>query len=426
MRINLFISFLISLLLSSKIVIAAFVLAEQRPYYLFIIPAVFLLLTIVFKKINHVKKIVFIIPISLTYLAFLLFITFSIVNYSNEELTETKLRHVIATEEEVKAGQNLYELLEQFDKSLDDTDRGITIDSDNSSVAKVLDKTSEKRAEIFELIKSNDIYVNQHIFNEDMIQTVDNPDKLPIMLVIFKTEMLQVEYYRLEGKYQEAVDKYVELWYNAAQTVDIKGNNFTGTLIYIAITRNLGEYFYNNQDFFSSYDLSEVSRLKDSILGGLDKSFERAFASEYNFNHDQFKKVEKARPFFDLYRYLRKLDEFYFTMVEAIKVPYENYDKLEKLVEESNVESLWRIFKYMEEIPYKQTVDMLSGICENTVRIKNALSIYFYAMDKNNYQDIPIDFVTGERFITRDLPEHIEIEFTLFNKSDLYTYKIKK
>lgn len=51
-----------------------------------------------------------------------------------------------------------------------------------------------------------------------------------------------------------------------------------------------------------------------------------------------------------------------------------------------------------------------AGLSANTLKRKNELSVYFYAMDKNNYQDIPLDYFTGEKFMVSDFPDRIEID----------------
>ncbi|TYQ14553.1 UNVERIFIED_CONTAM: hypothetical protein Cloal_0899 [Acetivibrio alkalicellulosi] len=430
MRVNFFISFVISLLLCSKIIVAASVF-EQKLYYLFIIPLVFLLFTIFFKKISFIIRYVLVVPVAITYLAFVIFIILSVANYPKGDFPETNFKFVVVKEDEIDAGQYLYELLEQFDKILDESDRKMTnknfnINLNKVSVVELLYKTREKRSEIFRFIKSNDICVYQDLSNVNIIEGENDSNKLLILVSLFNIELLEVNYYRLEGKHQEAVDKYLDIWNNIAQIVEIKGNRLIETLIYINITKTIGEYFYENQEFFSDYNLSKVTHLKESIFDGLDKSFERAFLSEFIISKKTYKKYEKAWPLFDVNKYLKKIDQFNYTLVESIKVPYDSYNQLKKLEEESNLHSVSLFHNYIGEILYYINVNMFSGLCESTVRIKNELSIYFYAMDKENYHVIPIDFVTGERIITKDFPEHIELEFTLFNKCDLYTFKIKK
>ncbi|TYQ14549.1 UNVERIFIED_CONTAM: hypothetical protein Cloal_0895 [Acetivibrio alkalicellulosi] len=64
-----------------------------------------------------------------------------------------------------------YELLDQFDKSLDEDDREMinkknNLEINNVILVELLHKTDGKRSKIFEFIKSNGVDIYQELLNE--------------------------------------------------------------------------------------------------------------------------------------------------------------------------------------------------------------------------------------------------------------------
>ena len=57
MRLNLFFAFIVSTFLSSKIADAISFFTPKNAYWIYIVPAIFLLLTIIYKKVAFLKKI---------------------------------------------------------------------------------------------------------------------------------------------------------------------------------------------------------------------------------------------------------------------------------------------------------------------------------------------------------------------------------
>ncbi len=121
-------------------------------------------------------------------------------------------------------------------------------------------------------------------------------------------------------------------------------------------------------------------------------------------------KAKETWPLYDRNLMQRKLDGLYYFMIQTLKNPCDDSLTYEEPIDTSSLKFIINPYNSVGEVLYSINVNMYSGIIENILKVKNSLSVYFYGMDKNNYQDIPINFVTGEKLIVKDYPDRIEIE----------------
>lgn len=421
MRLNLLAAFIISTFLCSKILDAISLFTPQKFYWIYIIPAVFLLLAALYKKADFLKSKISLIFLtlftSIPYLFFVLYVFVCIINYPPEGTLEAKLIPEAVTEQEISAGNHLDNLLKDFENKIGTEERELISkfevnDSNKMKIIELLDKTNVDRKEIFEYISKNSIAIpntfdvtSKYYF---LSETDNYESNLPILVSIFKLELLEVEMLKREQKYDEAVDKYITLWHKAADAYKLKNTYIFDVLCLIAVTQNLGDYFYNNQRTFVSYDLTEVARLKEDIINNMDRIYSNGFANEYTMLKTKLENSKNIWPLMDRNKQLRKLDEIYYSMVEFEKNPLSN-SSFEEPLDFSSVKLIDFFKGYIGEVIYSVNANMFNGLSANTVKKKNELSVYFYAMDKNNYQNIPNDYFTGEKFEVTDYPDRLEI-----------------
>ncbi|WP_010245630.1 hypothetical protein [Acetivibrio cellulolyticus] len=437
MRINLFIAFAISSFMCTKAFIASASFADQKPYWLFIFPLIFLLSAIFYKKVsffkNTVTKIFLALFTAIPYLAFLFFITICLIHPAEKDF-QAKLTPVSASVQEIDSGKQLHTLLDGLVQKIDTDEKTLisnfdTTDLKNEKITAILSKTKDDRIKIFQYINSNSIAIPNNFSEEELTssaqESADNEIILSAMVTLFKIELLEINKLRFESKNQEAVDKYINSWHEAKEVLSLKNTKLVDSLCHVAIVKLLGEYFFDNQDFFINYDLTEVANLKDDIFNNLDKSFESAFTNEYTISKISSDKAKDAWPLYDINLEQRKLDGLYYFMIQTLKNPCDNSLTYEEPIDTSNYNFFMRPYNAIGEVLYSINVNMYSGLIGNIFKNKNALSVYFYGMDKNNYQDIPINFATGEKLIVKNFPDRIEIEAAHSKNSESSPQKFK-
>lgn len=425
MRINLLIAFIVSIFLCSKAVDFASFYTPKNIYWIYIIPALFLLVAILYKKVGFLKATVsriFIILFTIVpYLALMLYILLCIVNYPPEGTFEPKLVQEVVSEQEINAGKQLDSLLEEYYNKIDSEERELVSkfeinDSNKSKIIDLLNKTSTYRKEIFEYISQNSIAIpttidttSRYYFLSEVNSDADKyTTNFLVLPSVFKLELLEVEMLRTEQKYDEAVEKYISLWNKLDDAYRVKNTFVIDVLYLVGITKNLGEYFYNNQSFFKSYDLTAVKNLKDDIIENLDRTYRTGFANEYAAYKANLENSTDIWPLMDKNRQLRRVNEIYHAIAEYERDPLMEVEYEEPLeFSKTTVFDLLR--DYTGEALYAINSSMFSGLSANTIGKKNELSIYLYAMDKNNYQNIPKDYFTGEEFEVTDYPDRLEI-----------------
>ncbi len=422
MRINLFIAFAVSSFMCTKTFIASASLTNQKPYWLFIFPLIFLLSAIFYKKVSFLKntiaKIFLALFTAIPYLAFLFFIAISLIHPAQKDF-QAKLTPVFASVQEIDSGKQLNTLLDGLIQKIDADEKTLVSDFDttdlkNEKITAILSKTKDDRIKIFQYINSNSIAIPNNFSAEELTssaqEAADNEISLSTMITVFKIELLEIRKLRFEGKNQEAADKYIKSWYKAKEVLALKNTKLVDSLCHVAIVKLLGEYYYDNQDFFINYDLTEVANLKDAIFDNLDESFESAFTNEYATSKMACDKAKDAWPLYDTNLVQRKLDGLYYFMIQSLKNPCDDSLTYEEPIDSSNFNFIMHPYNFIGEVLYSINVSMYSGIIANILKVKNSLSVYFYGMDKNNYKDIPINFATGEKLIVKDFPDRIEIE----------------
>lgn len=440
MRINLFIAFILSTFLCYTFInITSFI--NEKPYWLYVFPALFLLLFVVYKKVSFLKKTaikVFIgLSTSVVYLALAFFLLTCVIAFPPEGKFEEKIKPIIVSDHEINMGNQLCMMLEDFDKKLGPDDKNVINAAndnskfDESKVIELLNKTGEDRRKIAEFIKSNSIanpygtYTDQEISSGEL---GSNRNRLQLLFSLFKMELLEVRILQAEGKYTDASEKFVSLWDKLSYFCKIKNTSLTDSLTFMAIAHSLGKYYYDNQSMFLNGDLSKVGSMRESFMNSLDQSFESAFSNEYIFYKKLSENYKNTWPFMDKNSYLRKLDGFYYAMIEGIKRPYDKSITCEEPIDTQNLKTPIYLTKNpVGEVLYSITYSMFSGLASNTTRKKNELAVYFYAMSyANNTRDVPIDYFTGEKVKTVDFPDHIEVEVKTNRNSGTKKFIINK
>lgn len=437
MRINLFIAFAVSSFICTKAFIASISLTNQKLYWLFIFPLMFLLSAIFYKKLgffkNTVVKIFLGLFTAIPYLAFLFFITIWLIHPAEKDF-QAKLTPVSASVQELNSGKQLYTLLDGLIQKIDTDEKTLvsnfdTADLKSEKTTEILSKTKDDRIKIFQYINSNSIAIPNNFSEGELTssaqESADNEISLSAMITIFKLELLEIEKLRFEGKDQEAADKYINSWYKVEDVLGLKNTKLVDSLCLVAIVKLIGEYYYDNQDFFINYDLTEVANLKNAIFDNWDKSFETTFTNEYAISKTACDKAKDTWPLYDRNLMQRKLDGFYYFMIQTLKNPCDNSLTYEEPNDTSSLKFIINPYNSVGEVLYSINVSMYSGVIGNILKVKNSLSVYFYGMDKNNYQDIPINFVTGEKLIVKDYPDRIEIEATYSKNNEISPQKFE-
>lgn len=155
-----------------------------------------------------------------------------------------------------------------------------------------------------------------------------------------------------------------------------------------------------DRDLISKFEIDESNKIKISEL--LNKTSDKR---QEIFTHIR----NNIWPLMDRNKQLKDLDGYYYSMTEYEKDTL-NIVPFEEPIDFSSLESSALFKGYIGEVIYAINASMFNGLSANTLKRKNELSVYFYAMDKNNYENIPLDYFTGEGFKVGDFPDRIEID----------------
>lgn len=441
-RINLFIAFIVSAILCSRIIDTISLVNMNRPNWLYIFPGIFLLLFIIYKKIRFFKNIIVQIFIGLitspVYIAFLFFLLLCLIGFPPEGRFEEKNKLDIVSECDINTGNQLCKMLKEFDTKLGLEDKDfINMVVNNKEkfdiyrVGGILDKTAEERKKIAKFIESNNIvnptipYQKAKVFFGE-VDSYDN--NFWLLLTVLRLELLEVQALHAENLYSEASEEYIALWYEINNALKIKNADLVDSLVFVSILGDTGEYYYNNQSMFDHYDLSMISSIKNQIIPRLDKSFETAFSNEYNAFKIAVSNSNNTWPFIDRNKYLSELDSFYYAMAESIKTPYdESIIYQEPINYKDTPEAIFLAKNPIGELLYSINFSIFSGLITNTTKRKNEIAVYLYAIDyKNNPEDIPIDYFTGQKVKVEYFSDYIEIEVRMRFSSETQKFRIQK
>lgn len=426
MRLNLFFAFIVSTFLCSKIVEAISFFIPKKAPWIYIIPAIFLLLAIVYRKIAFLKKtamkIFLVLSTLIPYLALVFYIILCIINYPSEGSFEEKLKPEYVTEQEINAGNHLAKMLEEFDEKLAVSNQDLIrntkiIDSNKSAIIELIKRTDNDRKEVFEFINKNSIAIPSTFdktrkFNFLSEGSDNSIVHIRTLITIFKLELFEMERLKMEQKYDEAVNKYILAWHNLANAYRIKNTDLIGALCLVAISKDMGEYYYNNQNTFASYDLKELANLKDDIIDNLDRTYKVGFSNEYMRYKTMLENSGSIWPLMDRNKYLRRLDGYYYSSAESVRNPLDIVP-YEEPVDFGAMEDPIFLKDYIGEFLYNINDGVYSGLTENAIKRKNEISVYFYAMDKNNYKNVPQDYFTGKKLRLANFLTVLKLMFTL-------------
>lgn len=441
MRINLFITFIASAIMCSKIAATITVVNMERSYWLYFFPAIFFLLFIIYKRINILKNTIVQIGIgistSLIYIAFSAFLFLCFIGFPPHGEFEEKNKSYIVSEHEINAGNQLYKILEEFDRKLSlDEKEFIDMVTNNegefnrAKITEILDRTVEERRKIAELVKLNNIANPTHPYQrvEDSLNGRNSNNKFRVFSTLFRLELLEVQALHTEELYIKASEEYVLLWYQLNNILKIKNADLVDALVFTRILEDLGKYYYDNQSMFDNDDLSKISSIEKQIIPGLDKLYEIAFSKEYNFFKNLILRSNNTWPFIDKNKFLFEMDTFFYTMSELTKRPHNN--KLiiaEEPISTKDLAELYLIKNPVGEVLYSVTYHMFSELTTSIASRKNKIAVYLYAIDyRNNPDDIPIDYFTGQKVKIEDFPDHIEIEAKMSYNTETEKFIIQK
>jgi len=440
MRLNLFFAFIVSTFLCSKIsdVISFFI--PKKAYWIYIIPAVFLLVTIIYKKVAFLKKtatrVFLILSTLIPYFVLVFYVSLCIINYPAEIPVEAKLKAEYLTEQEIDAGNRLAKMIEEFDEKIAVSDQDLIrnsdiIDSNKSTIVELIKRTSDDRKKVLEFINRNSIAIPNTFDKSRKLNFLSKSSDNSIvhirtLIIIYKLELFEVERFKTEKKYDQAVNKYISTWNNLANAYKIKNTDIIGALCLGTISQDLGEYFYNNQNIFLSYDFTDVTRLKEDIINNLDRTYKVGFSNEYISYMTMLGNSKNIWPLMDKNKFLRRLDDYYYSSAESIKNPLDIVP-YEESVDFGAMEDPIFLKDYIGEFLYTINEGVYSGISQNAIKQKNEISVYFYAMDKNNYQNVPRDYFTGEKIKINEFSDRIEIDvYTTFRLDKTQRFVIIK
>lgn len=420
MRINSFIAFLSSLIAG---VMLFFVLGGKFTIYLvipLILISIFLGVFVFYKKIPFANKLPFKISLSIlsavVYLAMAVFILIYAINYPPEGNFEEKLELTIGTEEEYKNGEELFELLNEFNEVFHLLNVEVKEDEWDSYAVEFLEKTADKRRSISKFIRTNDIAISTRPILEPKDYIFSDPESgkfVDAVINFISLELVEVKTLQNQGKGQEAASKYMDLWRTVDAITSIKNTSVYYAMLYSYIVAQMGEYYYNNQEELKEYDFSRISSITENALEKLDKAYENLIIADYHIIKNNKLEVSQVLkwPFFDLNATLKKYHSYFYSMTQRLKAPYDETITYEKPLEKVNIfvrNALGEV-QYAEEIKNFE-IALYENIIKNYINKKTEIGVYMYAINYNrNPDNIPKDYKTGGEVQIRDYDDVIEI-----------------
>ena len=242
-----------------------------------------------YKKIPFANKLPFKISLSIlsavVYLAMAVFILIYAINYPPEGNFEEKLELTIGTEEEYKNGEELFELLNEFNEVFHLLNVEVKEDEWDSYAVEFLEKTADKRRSISKFIRTNDIAISTRPILEPKDYIFSDPESgkfVDAVINFISLELVEVKTLQNQGKGQEAASKYMDLWRTVDAITSIKNTSVYYAMLYSYIVAQMGEYYYNNQEELKEYDFSRINSITENALEKLDKAYENLIIADYH------------------------------------------------------------------------------------------------------------------------------------------------
>lgn len=420
MKINSLISFLASLVVG---IMVFFILGGKFTIYLtipLVLASIFLVIFIFYKKIPFANKLPFKISLSalsaVVYLSLGIFMLIYVINYPPEGEFEERLELTPCTEEEYKKGEELFELLNEFNDLFHSLNIEVKEDEWDSYAVEFLEKTANKRKSISKFIKSNDIAISTRPLLElknNSFTEEENGKFVDAVINFISLELVEVKTLQNQGKGSEAANKYMDLWRTVDSIISIKNTSVYYAMLYSYIVSQMGEYYYNNQEELKEYSFSSISNITENILEKIDKAYESLIIADYHIIKNNKNEVSELFkwPLFDLNATMRKYHTYFYSMTERLKSPYDETITYDEMIEKVNIfvrNPLGEV-QYAEEIK-KFEIALFDQVIKNYINKKTEIGIYMYAINyKRNAENIPKDYKTGGEVQIKEYDDVIEI-----------------
>ena len=383
------------------------------------------------------------------YLLLIIYSVYCIANLPKGKPFEEKVKVSVVSEEEIRAYKKFFEMSHKIDKEITQEERD-SIDcllentcKDSLKSRQIMNDIYPRFNEILEFAETN--IVSPPL--EDLKYTSEIPSYSPLISG-FKAELFLIQENLSRQEYGRAKQKYYRLW--RILNNHFKGNRFfLGHMIGIVLFNILEEFSIKNSSILFIVNNDEVSPLIQNLIENSDINMKNSFFGEYISLKNNFKKTDvlnevyygtityesaliKKRkwkwPFFDYYKTLEILDNYFFiSTTQLLQEPFTRV-KSTQVFDEYITPRLSFIKNPAGSYILGLFTHNFYNLIENIKIMKSNLLALNYLIESINTQAFitpPIDCLTGKPFIVHSDNDSLSIK-SEYDHPDIVNYQIKR
>jgi hypothetical protein len=279
-----------------------------------------------------------------------------------------------------------------------------------------INKSKDIRERIFGFVLDNQIAIPPDTYKyenaDDSIigENEQESDKsiTAEMLAFLRLEISEIKKDLDDSKLDDAKRKYQRMWLFTKKMLQIKNSSLIDSMVIMAFTDELSEFFLKNQKELSAVDFSDIANSVIDVPNLIDESFFYGFTREYYISKAFCEDCKYRWPAFDKYDTEKKLHAFFKYNIDLIRrkqlnTEVEGYRKLLS-------KPLW-----FAKNPYGNYYTFMcsgldGGLPLNTVQKKTKVNILLYAMNMEKYRDnLPVDFYKGKPVEIVDKGTYVQV-----------------
>jgi len=455
-----FISFLISLIFLTKLHIPYYVYSIDLTFlnYVYLIELIFTICFLLYyfyvnRISNRILKgflsfVLFIssIPINLCFIAAIVLIT---VNINFKPLKEEVVHLKIGTKQQEENYHKINKILDSFNNQIAKYSGNESLheklnsfDYNNANIKKALAATKNQRNELMEFLSNNTISVPNSFENSE-----SKDGKLPEYYLhisplntFIKLELVDIKRMINDNNYREGINRYLSLWRVVDKLYDTKNIAAIECTALNSILNRMIDFHSSNQAQINPSDIRGLSHTMMSIDKKIDELYVTAYSKEFLYRKDALLRQDSKEYIWPLFDYKRTLNmeyDVYNYQIGEINKPFYNreniyesiksYPELEKLIKPRNmlenniINPIGKFFVSLSVVG-NSFVDPISM----KEIIKSKLKALSYILERRNEIAIPIDNLTGKKFIVKEFKDFYEISTEYKNGGKpAFVYKVK-
>lgn len=309
-----------------------------------------------------------------------------------------------------------------------------TYDYKNKDAEQLLKATKTERAELLNILCTKVISIP----NPDLSDSKNYQEKIEVILTkntfnstqlknFYKCELLDINRNLYNENKQAAIGRYTDLWESIDNLYQAKNTNLISYMIRSAYTGILKKFYIDNQKMMVGYNLNDLSKVLLNIEKNTDSSFQSSLTGEY-FGAKEILNASKDQvkwPFFDYNKTVNTFYKEFKTGIDNCSKPYYMLDKNTDLEEKKSIFA--NIINPIGNTYVNVLAPKTNVLIEHKERFKSDLRAMNYSINRNSDKEVPIDNLTGKKYVIKEYTEYYEIS-SEYNENGrpLFTYKIYK